>query len=559
MPPARDGYVPLGLEGQLVVLKRRRGTRLRNGIFLCLFIFLLFLGAGASALLLVTLGRQPWAREWRIWGSASRNAAKGRPSVFRGAGAVRPLSNRTVLHFKTGYSVLYDRMPMQLLEARPDIPHRVVYSDVALRIGEHEVIDILANSTQLSHHQSTEYKQYAQLQLQHAYGSGAPAVSHTGWRLDRFKFAPMTTHAWRTQPGMSWYVFADGDTYLFWSTLLRWLETSFGAPENTSLYLGYDEILNKAKNQYFGHGGAGYILSRKLMEQIHEGDPEGTRLLEDWRFGFYDCGDCSLGQHIGDLPGRASSHLDGGADLFHHDGLDKLVFRPRLWHTYLLSLHHNSAEQLNMLRQWERNFLPTLPEWDGVRQCDALFGLAPAFLRAPLLEYIAAAAAAAESGPSGKRNTSAGLAGLNRTVVQMEWHTDEVDLLECGPGCMRKFGGAMTVENCDRACDAHPTCYGWQLLTGSTCRLALHGFRIGARKADAASSYQKHISGWRIDRIAEVERRMPCAHAGFRRLADERGHGLQPGRSDTMDTGLDVNWAVPELGPGGGGTGAAPS
>ncbi|CAD6916582.1 unnamed protein product [Tilletia controversa] len=119
-----------------------------------------------------------------------------------GAGKVHPLAKDVVLMIKTGHSVIYDRVPMHLVWPRPDIPNRFVYSDVALEIGNHQVIDALANAS--AHVKSKdEYKEY--IRLNTLFQNHAPIAStHDGWMLEEmipvrsgitFASAATRTHA----------------------------------------------------------------------------------------------------------------------------------------------------------------------------------------------------------------------------------------------------------------------------------------------------------------------------------------------------------------------------
>ncbi|KAL9936937.1 hypothetical protein V8E36_004172 [Tilletia maclaganii] len=454
---------------------------------------------------------------------------------YTGAASIRPLNDKVVLIHKTGHAVIYDRMSIQLIEPRPDIPNRLVYSDVALQIGEHQVIDALANFS-IDHGRLPDFDHYRLLQAAKANGLLVPST-HTGWDLDRFKFAPMTHHAYVEYPDATWYITVDGDSFLFWSTLLRWLERYFSAPEFTPWYLGYDEVGDAKHSKYFAHGGAGYMMSRGLLQEIHRNDTDGSKFINDPRFDFIRCGDCALGDYISDLPGR-NGHTDAGVDLFHHDGLDKLIFRPRLWHNYVLSLHHVTAQDFNALRSWERNFLPTLPEWDGVRQCDILWGLAPTVLADGLREWM---------GASKSADASDALTGMKRYVVMEDWKAEHVDVLQCQGECLERQPAEDMVDKCDGACDLHDECYGF-LFGQDTCYLSLNGFRFGAPftpKLDVNTA-------WRLDRIARLEERMPCANPYWRRRADEWGHGLKAGKSDQMHQKADGRWRWPSAPEGAG-------
>ncbi|KAE8209926.1 hypothetical protein CF327_g6150 [Tilletia walkeri] len=446
-----------------------------------------------------------------------------------GAGKVHPLSKDAILMIKTGHSVVYDRVPMHLVWPRPDIPNRFVYSDVALEIGEHQVIDALANASDYVKTKG-EYKEY--IRLNNLFRNHAPiSPAHDGWMLDKWKFAPMSAHAWREHRNAKWFVTIDGDTYLFWGTLMRWLATY---DPSKSLYLGYDEIGYGSIKYYFAHGGAGYILSQKLMDDIFVNDPQGFALEAKPDFSGWPCGDCAFGVIIGNMPGRGK-HLDGGADLFQHDGYDVLIFRKRLWHSYLISLHHNSAANLMDLRDFEEKLLPTLPEWDGVRYCDLWEGFSPAFIREPYAKYT-------EALGKGVLDPAKEL-GLNRSVVMPGWKSGDVDKVSCDWNCAKQKGVPFDVAHCEKFCDENAKCFGW-LMSKTDCTLSINGWRVG----HPAPASQEWTSGWRLDRIATLEQEMPCKNTTLRADADERGHGVGAGRGSLEKTGLDEGWVLPPKG-----------
>ncbi|KAK0545672.1 hypothetical protein OC845_004995 [Tilletia horrida] len=554
-------YIPLGPQEYSIITEQRKSGRRRRTLWIRVVIVSLALSFAALILWNIQSGDKPLSISRPLslldFGPGTYQALASyddeRAQIYRGAASIRPLNEKMVLMYKTGHSVIYNRLPMHFVEVRPDIPHRLIYSDVAFRMAGFEVIDALANFSK-SHSDMNEFSEYRRLQAARA--DGMPIRGDTtqvDWDLDRFKFAPLTTHAWKTFPNATWYITVDGDSYLFWSTLVRWLDRSFGDGQTRPWYLGYDEVgdPNPKRPRYFAHGGAGYAMSQGLLQQIYTNDPDGEKFINDKRFDDIRCGDCAIGDYIADLPGH-NGHTDGGADLFHHDGLDKVIFRPRLWHTYVLSLHHVAADTNNMLRQWEKSFLPTLPEWDGVRQCDLFLGLAPALLREGLQSYIKAhepnvSTTTLVRGRAVVRQDETDVGGgghLNeapspgsipaRTLVMEDWRAEPVDKIVCDEDCLKKYGRDFNAS-CDMACDAQQNCYGWELNYRS-CTLAINGWRIGS------SSSPFHITtAWRLDRIAAVQSAMPCLDTRWRARADLPRYkmGLKVGRADQVDTGLN--------------------
>lgn len=203
-----------------------------------------------------------------------------------------------VLNLKTGHSVAYSRLPYHLLDSRPDIPNRNFYSDAPLNIAGIEVKDILAN-VPLELQQSKEFRTYGKLQKALRDGLPVPA-EYSGWQLDKYKFFPLhgeysgllfysqaqalrphllcfcvtslssSGDAYRNNPDLSWQISIDGDTYIFFNTLLEWLSHYDPSEEH---YFGRTEWGNSTFK--FAHGGSGYALSKGILDLTYGTDPIG--------------------------------------------------------------------------------------------------------------------------------------------------------------------------------------------------------------------------------------------------------------------------------------------
>ncbi|EOD46116.1 putative aryl-alcohol protein [Neofusicoccum parvum UCRNP2] len=88
-------------------------------------------------------------------------------------------------------------------------------------------------------------------------------IHDAAWGLDKWKFLPLAQHALATAPPQTrWIVFAEADTALVWSNVLRWLAR---LDAGRAWYLGGPAWLDGAA---FAHGGSGYVLSRPALEML---------------------------------------------------------------------------------------------------------------------------------------------------------------------------------------------------------------------------------------------------------------------------------------------------
>lgn len=187
-------------------------------------------------------------------------------SLTNTAAALHPLAESVVLNLKTGHSVAYSRLPYHLLDPRPEIPNRNFYSDAPLSIAGIEVKDILANIS-LEMQNSKEFRTYGKLHKALRDGLPVPA-EYSGWELDKYKFFPLHRDAYQNHPEAEWQITIDGDTYLFFNTLLEWLSHFDSKGEH---YFGRTELGNATFK--FAHGGSGYVLSKGVLDLTYGKDP----------------------------------------------------------------------------------------------------------------------------------------------------------------------------------------------------------------------------------------------------------------------------------------------
>lgn len=125
---------------------------------------------------------------------------------------------------KTGHQVT-DRVRQSLQSTSACLDNILIFSDFDEKVGGHSVIDVIGDiDEQLlrSDNQTLSYFDLQEAAVNNADGAALEAVE--GWKLDKFKFLPGISRAWKSAPEKSWYVFYEGDTYIAWDTVFRLLE-----------------------------------------------------------------------------------------------------------------------------------------------------------------------------------------------------------------------------------------------------------------------------------------------------------------------------------------------
>lgn len=223
------------------------------------------------------------------------------------------LAPEVILSRKTGHSVLFHRLPIQLMSPRPDIPYQYIYSDSSLELGDVPVVDILANLSD-----SLKEQEYfsAYYKLQEAIANHVSPNDVEGlYNLDRYKFLPLIGDMYRRHPDAKWYVSVDGDSYVFWSTLLRFL-THYDPEDHWFFGQADSHDMWGANNTVWANGGAGYVLSKGIMDQTYAKDPWGFENQWDGVIASTPGGDVLLAQAIYRSPGvRLNNTLSGGAPM----------------------------------------------------------------------------------------------------------------------------------------------------------------------------------------------------------------------------------------------------
>ncbi|KAL9936434.1 hypothetical protein V8E36_004502 [Tilletia maclaganii] len=495
----RTAYIPLGEQRPREILigegssmhrkARKRWTRQRICV-VCGFTFLA-LAIGA----LFTPPARPVTdniREFAIetWDGLATGTswfgASGGP--FRGAGAITSRSKDVVHLVKSSSARAPGRLSWHVLWPRPDLPKRIFYSDAQRRLGNTVVINALENTTSPIFRESDEFKEYERIHQNLAnHAEVRPqSTGSTAQRLDKWKMFPMLAHAWTVWPGAKWYVVSEDDTYIFASTLNRWLSQWNSSDYK---YMGFDRTAGNFLN--FADVAAGFVLSRRIMSETFGSSPtfhtQYDALVKKWT-----CGDCALADVLHQQPGMRSLKPFGGQKLFLTDNVRKMVFNEKVLYTPVLSVHKNDPADLQGLRVFEEQLLPTLDANDGVRYCDILEHFAPATLGRTIQMNLMAL-------DEGENLVTS---GLDTDTIRSNWFATEHDALVCGHDCADSRHVPFDNAFCAALCEENAHCLAWTL-SSTQCVISRDAFRLGGPMVNVTT-------GWKVGRIATLMHGNPC-------------------------------------------------
>lgn len=234
------------------------------------------------------------------------------------------------------------------------ISNLLIVSDHEDKIGDRQVVDILAELPPSYAEDNADFKAYADHKKAHAEGDTVN-YSQAGWKLDRFKFLPMVDKAYAINPKAKWFVFLESDVYFFWDTLFRLLDQLDSTEPH---YFG--SPTKGANDRWYAYGGGGIVMSQGLMKLLNptkpapgSGDAHDTRLsvrYEDW-IKQDCCGDAVLGFAIYNATGVK---VEGLHPTFGSESLKEMSVDRDRWCIPLLSIHRMQPEEMNSLWKWER-------------------------------------------------------------------------------------------------------------------------------------------------------------------------------------------------------------
>lgn len=380
---------------------------------------------------------------------------------------------------KTGHGVLHTRVEPQLQSVSACLDNLLIFSDVDEELGGHQVIDIIADlptSFKTDNEQLNISGYYMQKSLADngtLEGVSPSDIGIRGWELDKFKFLPQVSRAWRMRPEKRWYVFYEADTYLVWDNIFRLLENF---DPDVPLYFGSPSP--GRDGSWMANGGPGYLLSREAVRRLvkkdfgNDGAYVGSKLSERWEEEMMGncCGDSVLGWAVHE---DAKTVLSGLWPMFNPHPLHGVPFSDLYWCQPVISKSANPAPAtpltmslkpvltLGMHKTTAADML-SLWRWEHSRRSarqPLLYADLPSFLN------------------------------LTTTSVREDWHNAQWDSFKPPP---TSSGAHESFEACGEACKANEHCFQWMYHL-RTCQF-VRSFRLGQARAP-------EVEKWRSDEV----------------------------------------------------------
>ncbi|MGI4813522.1 MAG: hypothetical protein ACRYGG_09350 [Janthinobacterium lividum] len=224
-----------------------------------------------------------------------------------------------------------------------------IFSDAPSKVDKHTVLDALEDLPEAYTSQYPEFETYKKQKDALLKGT-ILEKSGEGWKLDKHKFLPMISKTWAMQPDKEFYFFIEADTFVFWETMLSFLD---GLDSAKPLYMGAPIAPTIWPHPAFAYGGAGFVLSRgamlKVLKNEHRYGAVGTHQMGmDLRDEC--CGDAILA----DLLKSHGVLVKGYWPLFNGDDPATVPFGggKGFWCEPFGTLHHITPKEMSRLWEW---------------------------------------------------------------------------------------------------------------------------------------------------------------------------------------------------------------
>ncbi|SCV29360.1 uncharacterized protein FFB14_02509 [Fusarium fujikuroi] len=254
-----------------------------------------------------------------------------------------PNTDGIMLVMKTGATEAFTKLPAHLLTSLQCLDDYLLFSDLDQQIDKYQIYDVLKDvkdDVKKGRKEFDLYKAQTECPIAQQY---CTENMKEGWNLDKYKFLHMVEKAWEMRPNKEWYVFAEADTYVFWSNLVWYLRNRVNGTETP--YVGSVAML---KGKPFAHGGSGYVIHgdtmRKMVEipdLAHKYDMMATHEC---------CGDYLMSLAVMETGKKVKQ----AHPMFNGEKPMTLPFGNNHWCEPLLSMHHMNPEEVSDAWHFEK-------------------------------------------------------------------------------------------------------------------------------------------------------------------------------------------------------------
>ncbi|GAC72056.1 hypothetical protein PANT_6c00044 [Moesziomyces antarcticus T-34] len=412
---------------------------------------------------------------------------------------LKAVMEKSVIVLKTGSSVAYDRLPVQLLLAQqalhPEVyrsgedgykgPQLLLYSDAEMHLGEFAVHNALANVSDYVQKQPDFARQYAQLQkLLQDDNLARVKEFQDGWNLDKWKFLYMWQDAYHRQPEAEWYIGYEADTYVLWPSLFAYLGT-----QNSSQHQMYGCASILVRNQeLFANGGCPYVISGALMRATFGKDADFAAKF-DKEVEASCCGDAELSIALRKSASPPIQELAPTGGRFVNERPQEITFDENNFCEPVFNFHHLTPTEIQWLANMERQIRTAKPN-APVLYADIFDHVLPH----KLLEAVSAAAKKSKKG------------------VELNPMLEDWEAFGSGDNGVKKGKRSKDVEKCKAECVASEGCTTWFWIKvtetdeDGDCYMLRDRLRVG--KAYKGTGVR--TSGWIGERVLDFKNKHEC-------------------------------------------------
>ncbi|KAI7369584.1 glycosyltransferase family 31 protein [Hortaea werneckii] len=254
-----------------------------------------------------------------------------------------------VFVLKTGATEIYEKLPIHLATTFACGSDYVIYSDLEQQFGVVPIQDALASVSPDVQDQDEDLAQYRLLK-EHVAGGGdaAELKGEKSWGLDKWKFLPMVTDAYKKfGETKKWYFFMEADTYVSLQNLLLFLNT---LDERKSVFAGAQVMIGDTE---FAHGGSGVVLSAPAAKAFNASYLKDQPSWEKMVAGEC-CGDKMMAEVL--LKADPSIKLHTSFPLIQGETPASLDWSEKHWCMPAVTWHHVDAVGIDKLWQFDREW-----------------------------------------------------------------------------------------------------------------------------------------------------------------------------------------------------------
>ncbi|KAK5708184.1 hypothetical protein LTR97_000724 [Elasticomyces elasticus] len=263
----------------------------------------------------------------------------------------------------TGATEGLEKLSTQLVTSLSCVQEPLIFSDLARRLGQHVIHDVLADvSPEIIVQRNVDFYVYRKQHELAATGRetdirllGDSVLSRDDRqypeeravsRLDKYKILHAIELAWRLQPDKEWYCFLHANSYLSWPNLLDFLSKQ---DSSGPWYFG-EVVAMLPKSELPGvNSGGGFILSGRVVRDWNDASTSLAGIWDshiDKAWSAKDVLETALNDEL-------HVQVTDAALMMPAEGPERLAFEQENWCTPLITLGLLESRQLDLLYHTE--------------------------------------------------------------------------------------------------------------------------------------------------------------------------------------------------------------